>query len=350
MLKSISDTAHMPADTDPEANLLSGFDPSIQTENLAFEANELIACSRCERSNPPNRSYCIYCGNTLYSDVGTTDQLTIEFRNPELWESGVNIIIGCVNDNVDFRRAAGLLSLERDQLVTVLGSGRGFPLTRVEGNSQSALIISQLQTCGIEAYAVSDEDLHLHTPNTRVAAIDFIAGECSFKDFNTGAHTRFPTYEIALVVEGVISKTKIDSLEKRRLRGDSKIVDQTAFSSDDRVLDIYPANRSTGFRLLPAGFDFSCLGDRKGLLARENWGRLIEMLKEKLPSTEFMDQYITQRGRLAIAWPIESRTETKGMVQTGFGKREFGSVAITSNLQQFNRYSRLQKYLYETKK
>ncbi|MEO7674556.1 MAG: hypothetical protein ABIU09_10835 [Pyrinomonadaceae bacterium] len=34
---------------------------AVQSENIAFGAEELIACVKCGKPNPPNRASCLYC-------------------------------------------------------------------------------------------------------------------------------------------------------------------------------------------------------------------------------------------------------------------------------------------------
>ena len=340
----------MSSSPDIEANSPPGLDPTIQTENIAFDRTEMITCSHCERANPPNRFKCLYCAGDLKLSSQRADAINVVVRKPESWERGVNIILHGVSDAANTKHAATMLSLEQEEIVRIIGAGKSLPLARVESTVEADAVINRLRGLGIDCFAVNDEILAVETPSVRIGGFEFLPGEFAVKNFNTGIYTRFPADEIALIVEGVISKTKVDSVEKRRLRGESKLIDQTSLSTDDRVLDIYPSNQATGFRLSPTGFDFSCLGDQKSLLARENWGLLIDLLKTKLPSAEFVTDYPEIREALETAWPSESRTETKGMIQTGFGKREFGTVAKTSNLEQFNKYSRLRRYLYETKR
>lgn len=340
----------MPTNIDPEASSQPSSDPSIRTDNVAFGRAEMILCPSCQRTNPPNRFNCLYCAAELNVPNLKTGGIRPGIRKLEPWERGVNIILDVVSDAADIARAATLLSLEREDFEKVVNIRSRLPLARTANSGEAKVAIEQLSFLGVECFLVPDEVLSIETPNIRISGIEFLGGEIGVKHFNTGETVRFPTYEIALIVEGSISKTKVDIVEKRRIRGESKVIDQISVSSDDRVLDIYPRDQAVGFRAIPAGFDFSCLGENKGLLARENWGRLIDLLKARLPSADFAFDYMKVRSALETAWPIESLVGTKVMIQTGFGKREFGSVATTSNLEQFNKYSRLQRYLYETKK
>ncbi len=335
----------MSNNNDPEKASLTGYDPSFQTENIAFARVSMLNCSSCSRSNPPNRLKCLYCGRDMESPNDLATSIRPDLRKLESWERGVNVVFRDISATPDMDKAAAVLSLGREDLIKAVETGHDIPIARVESEREALLVIEKLGRLGLQSYPVSDDVLALNISNIRVSGLEFLPGQFGVRDFNTSEITQFAADDIALIVEGVISKTKIDTVEKRQIRGESKLLDQSMIAADDPILDIYPANADVGFRVFPMGFDFSCLGDQKSLLARENWGRLIDMLKASLPNARFDDSFLRIRDSLAIVWPIEVRNETKGMIQTGFGKREFGSVSTTSNLEQFNRYSRLQRHL-----
>jgi hypothetical protein len=142
-----------------------------------------------------------------------------------------------------------------------------------------------------------------------------------------------------------LTKGRVDSLEKKRRHGKTKLIDETATSSDEQIFDLYTRDDATGFRVFQAGFDFSCLGDDKGLLASENIRLLIAELKQRAPNAKYINSYGHVRRLLDDVWKIESRKDSQGLQRSGFGKVEFGSVASTSNLMQFNKFSRLQWHL-----
>jgi hypothetical protein len=128
------------------------------------------------------------------------------------------------------------------------------------------------------------------------------------------------------------------------------LLDETSITSDEAVLDIYFVDDSLGYRINQSGFDFSCLGEDKGLLAAENMQRLLAQLKKKAPDLTVVDNYDDVRHPLGSVWDVEYRNDSQGFKYSGLGRVEFGRVASTSNLNQFTRYSRLQRHLYEAQK
>lgn len=322
------------------------FDPLIQTENIAFNRDELLTCKLCNRQNPPNRPQCIYCGEDLAIPVEAPSRIMPDLRRLEAWESGFNVILHEQISDIDTARVASLLSIEKDDLADIFHAGLGLPLARVESEKVAEALRSSLQNLGVRCLLVSDDDLDADTPPTRVSAVEFLDFQLAIKDFNTGRTTLIGCDEVALVVRGHISKTKIDSNERKRRRtADVKLIDEYATVSDESVIDIYTFADKTGFRFYPAGFDFSCLGDQKTLLARDNVGRLVNRLTEHCPKVRLVSNYPTMRLALGHVWEIESRKDSLGLRQIAIGKREFGSVASTSNLTQFTKFSRLQWHL-----
>ena len=78
------------------------------------------------------------------------------------------------------------------------------------------------------------------------------------------------------------------------------------------------------------------------MVAVENMRRLVVALKEYAPQAKLVSDYAKVSHALGGVWEVEARKDPQGLQRAGFGKVEFGSVASTSNLRQFTKYSRLQ--------
>jgi hypothetical protein len=92
-------------------------------------------------------------------------------------------------------------------------------------------------------------------------------------------------------------------------------------------------------------FDYSCLGERKGLLARDNFNTLVEALRERAASAEFDAEYVRVRHMLAAVWPLAEHTESLGLRRSRPGRLSTEAVTILSNEMQFTRYARLRNQL-----
>ncbi len=318
------------------------FDPAIQTEDIAYRSDEMVACPKCSRQNPPNRLKCLYCAAAL--EVAPTAGIKPKLRKLEGWEKGWNVIL-TGSASVDLGSAASYLSTDADHLSKVIGAGTPLPIVRVEDEREANILAETLAASGLRCSIVSDDNLNAERPPVRIAAIDVAARRILLTDFNTRETVEFDLDDLALIVVGEIETSKVDSLEKRRRGKEIKVLSETATTSDETVVDLYIRLDPTGYRIHMAGFDFSCLGGAKTLLATENIRLVVEMLKEIAPNARVIVDYARISRLLDEAWPIEARKEPQGLRRAGFARQEFGAVATTSNLSQFTKYSRMQWHL-----
>lgn len=332
----------MPESTDKTPT----FDPNIQSENIAFNSERMIACKGCGRSNPPNRFNCIYCAHAL--EISASEAASIKFtsRKLEIWEHGFNVILlKHIGDAQDVRPAADLPGREADELSEIVASETPLPVARLETEKEAAVISNGLEENGFTCAIVPDAELAVKKPHVRLSGMRFDNASLTLVNFNTDEEIEIDWRDLALIVSGVLTKSRVDSLEKKRRRGKTKLIDETATSSDEQIFDLYTRDNATGFRVFQAGFDFSCLGEDKGFLASENLRLLIATLKQRAPNTKYINSYSHIRRLLDDVWELESRKDFHGLQRSGFGKVESASVASTSNLMQFNKFSRLQWHL-----
>lgn len=346
MLKSLfRESINMadPAEKDDQEPI--GFDPLIQTEDISFRPGELIACSACGRKNPPNRFKCIYCAGALEVEADKISGSPIDLRRLEIWERGTNLIIRQRSAEVDVAGIARLLSRETDDIRAIVDAAMPLPIVRVESEQASQIIQHRLAELGLECFALADDRLAADRPPVRLSGLVIEDDLIAFRAFNTGQTEEFKSDELALLVVGTLRSSKVDAMEKKGRRGKSTLIDETATAADEMILDVYCRNEPTGYRVLQAGFDFSCLAGDKGLLAAENLRRLVVSLKECSPNVKVVNDYSAVRHQLGNVWELESRKDSQGLIRSGFGKVEFGSVESTNNLIQFTKYSRLQWHL-----
>lgn len=318
------------------------FDPLIQTENIAFRADELIDCKACGRKNPPNRLKCMYCGGGLAVKAEFVDQISPISRKLEAWEKGFNVVFRSANSDADVQKAATLLQIEFPTIEAMVSAGTPVPMARVESLAEADLLISRLGGLGFDCSVVTDESLNSDDLPVRISGIDISDDVIWIIDFNTQKITAIPADELALIVTGVLSKSKVDMLEKKGRHGKSTLLDETEATSDEAVIDIFSRSDAKGFRINLSGFDFSCLRGNKGMLASENIRRLAVLLTENAPKARLVNDYVSIRHTLADIWEVDARRDAKGRQRAGFGRAGFGSVASTSNVRQFTKYSRLQ--------
>lgn len=319
-------------------------EPSVQIEDIAFRPSELVKC-RCGRLNPPNRPNCLYCGTAIEVPPERQHRVKPNLRKLESWEPGWNVILieSSGRTPSDIARLTGE---EAEKTGAIVEAGVPLPIARVESEAEGTSLVQQLESFGVKSFVVSDKQLDPEKPPTRLRSMEFSDHDVVLTDFNTGAKTSISRDDLALIVPGLIFSTRTDALEKKRRRaGQSKTLDETSSTMDESVLDIYRPAHAAGFRVYMAGFDFSCLGDDKGMLASENIRSLAVTLREFAPRARVINNYSQVRHALDAIWPIEARKDAKGLQRAGFGKVEFGSSASTTNAIQFTKYSRLQWHL-----
>lgn len=323
---------------------LTRFDPRIQTEDIGFDQKELIACGGCGRMNPPNRLKCVYCGVRLEIPNAKLGSIKLSFRKLEIWEHGVNVIFvqKSVGSPLNLAEIASILEMETGSVAAIIDAGVPLPLARVETGKDSIVLQNRLNELGLECLLISDDDLAPEKPPVRLGNIELYEGSISFKEFNTGKVSEIESDDLVLIVPGIIVSGRRDALEKKGRGRKAKLMDEIETASDESVLDLYTRRNHLGFRVHLTGFDFSCLGEDKGLIAAENLRRLIVALKNHSPNARLDSSYTSVRNLLGMVWEIESRKDPQGLQRSGFGKVEFGSVASTSNLNQFTKFSRLQ--------
>jgi len=318
----------------------------IRSEELGFDRADMIECPNCGRSSPPNRFTCIYCSHSIDVPAEFANRIKPNLRALEAWEKGFNVVvIEKPSDNVDVAAAADLLSADPIEVRSIFDAGFPLPIARVETEKDALAVASALADLGVKGIAVSDEALLLATPPVRLRRIDFRGETAAFYAFNSGEASVIAGEDLLLIVPGIIAENKTHLLEKKGRRGVSAITDEAETSSDEAVLDIYCCGKASGFRVQLSGFDFSCLENDKVLVAAENMRRLAIRLQRFAPNSVLAGHYAAVRRSLSFVWEIERRNDSRGFKRSGFGKFEFGNTASSSNLTQFNKFSRLQRHL-----
>lgn len=316
----------------------------IRSEDIAFDPGEMLNCDNCDKQNPPNRASCLYCSAALAAADGTAGALKLNLRPLENWENGFNIVSRPPVREPDIAAIARYLKLGPDIVADMTAARHPFPVVRLESETEAATAAAYLETLGLAAAIVKDVDLKIVKPNIRLRRLDFLDDALQFTLFNTGEQRLVRREDVALIVAGVIVESKTEAIEKRK-KTERKVMSETATSSDDLLIDLYITGEPAGYRITTKGFDFSTLGTDKGLLAVENIRRLLQRLKEFAPAARSVDEFGERMNTLSLVWDVDRRTDFEGLKRTGVWKAGFANVVRTSNLEQFTKYSRLQRIM-----
>jgi hypothetical protein len=314
----------------------------VQTENIAFKTKELITCTKCQRTNPPNRLKCFYCAAELEISAENAALINPNLRKLESWEKGFNLIYNPQKSEATIlSEISKIIHLDKEIVQQIIEAKKPLPIVRGETEKEIAIVKKNLQRFGMETVIISDESLLSEKPPIRLRGLEFWEDKLVLVFFNTDEIASISRGDLALIVSGSIFENKTESVIKRK-KGESEVVDASETASDELLLDLYTLGNSTGYRIHTKGFDFSCLETEKGILSADNLKKLTKKLTEFAPEAKFVNDYLAIRENLSSIWEIEQRKDSQGLKRKGFGKFDFSNVALSSNLQQFTKYSRLQ--------
>lgn len=320
---------------------------SSEQQSRGFAADQMVACEKCVRANPPTRTSCLYCGAQLPVNEASAALRRPTLKPLEEWEQGVNVVLmpegaGGVSAGA-LGEAASLLRIEPDRLRGIAASGLALPVARASTEDEAGLIVKQLRARGLRTETFPDESLAVSSrPARRARSLEWSDGALALRTSLDSEPERVAWGDIILFVVGRVFTKRVEVEEKHR-RGRGEIVEaRELLASDEPVLDIYPAQDDGrfGWRVAAENFDYSCLGDEKGLLARDNFVTLTSLLRERAHAARFDDGYARARQLLAAAWPLAEHTEAQGLRRGRGGRLNTEAVTIISNETQFTRYSR----------
>lgn len=315
-------------------------------ENESFKPEEMIDCPACARKNAPTRLKCLYCGAELPATEKSAAQRLS--RKLEVWEKGFNIILLPDDKNSgekSFAEIAKILRLEKGDLQKIFDAGKPLPLARAESETEAEIISKNLREKGFNSAIVSDEKLAVEKNPRRLRGLEFSEGEVILILFNSDEIAKISREDLCLVVCGALFERRIEATQKHLRNKENKILETVELSSDQSLIDLYSQNDAIGYRIEANGFDFSCLGGEKQLLAARNMKNLVEKFRKFAPDATFDENYTRLRAELSLVWEVEQKRDSRGLNRKGFGKFNLESITTINNLRQFTRYSRLQRHL-----
>jgi hypothetical protein len=319
----------------------------VRSENMAFSTEEMITCGTCSRLNPPNRLKCLYCAAELEISGAQADQIVPSSRKLESWEKGYNLVFirsTASSNEISLTEVSKAVSLDAEVLGEIIDANRPMPIARVESEKEAEVLTGILDRKGVETSIIADGSLAEDVLPKRLRNMRFESGLLTVTLFNTGETEEIKSTSLALIVTGAIFEQRTETIEKRKKR-ETRTLEEWETASDEGLIDIYTFTDPAGFRIPAKGFDFSCLGSSKGILAGENIRSLVARLREFAPEAKLVDGYLSDKRALGHVWDVERRSDFKGFRRSGFGKSDLAKTASSSNLGQFTKYSRLQWHL-----
>jgi hypothetical protein len=336
----------LPKDNDYENIPTLNDEPSPELPVRSFAPEQMVRCESCLRANPPNRANCLYCGSALPAQPAGNVLQKPALRPLEKWEHGYNNILlppaanlteSCLAETADFLR------LEKEELQRIVASEIPLPLARSSRKEDAELIQQRLKAAQLASLIVADASLGLD-PSLKLRALEFRADGLHGLQSPQAQPQKIPWDDFLLVVSGRIMRKRVE-LQEERKRNENRVLEADQFFADENVIELFASNAAAPYRIASGSFDFSCLGEKKRLVAGENMATLVEVFRERVPGIVYDQTYNALRKALEPVWRSEQHNESTGWRRDRPGKVRLGSATETSNESQFSRYSRLRFYL-----
>jgi hypothetical protein len=312
----------------------------------SFTPHQMVRCESCLRANPPTRADCLYCGAALPVQSAAIVLQKPALRPLEKWEHGYNNILLASAANLSEARLAELadfLRLENDELQRIVASEIPLPLARSSSKDDAELIRHRLSNAQLASLIVADAALGLDPP-VKLRALEFHDEGLHGFQSPQSQPQEMSWDDFVLMVSGRITRNRVELQEERKGK-ENRVLAADQFFADENVIDLFAKQATTPYRIASGSFDFSCLAERKRLVAAENMSILIEVFRERVPGIVYDQTYNAVRKTLEPVWRSEQQNESTGLRRSRPGKVSLGSATETSNESQFSRYSRLRFYL-----
>ena len=249
-----------------------------------------------------------------------------------------------LKDELGLNQIADRSGLKLADLQAALDTGKRLPLFKVDTAEQAHQFVIDFHALGIQTISVKEDDCNSSSALKKIRALEFSsAGVTGF--VGASGERFFENWcDLILMVVGRLQTNNVEDVTRRK-HGEQKPFDHRELIDDESVLDVYSRSNQDGWRILARSFDFSCLAERKGITAFENFRVLIETFGERAENMEVENSYLKVRSLLTQVWPLRVETRTGGWRRSGGGKFDLSTLTTTDNEAQFTNYSRLLQFL-----
>ena len=327
---------------DNETIRLPELGPIEPSEPQGFAPEQMIRCEECLRANPPTRINCLYCNVPLPVTQSSARLRKPVLRPPEKHELGYNTIVLPSNEATPetVSDAASFLKMKPEDFERILAERLPLPVARTASREEAQLVGDRLTELGFRILTLHDEG-----SVTRVRSLAFDDAGLVINPGRITNEVDVLWSDVVLLVAGRLIEKRVEVKEVKSRRAENEILDTSELFSDEAVIDLYLSINSDTWRMSANGFDFSCLGAEKSLLANENFTRLQRLLITKATVARVDDSYNRRRSLLDLTWGPEQETKSSGWRRERPGRLSIGMPTIHNNESQFTRYSRLLYYL-----
>lgn len=328
-------------------DILENFE-AHSSEVKGFAPEQMPVCEKCNRANPPTRTTCLYCGNELPATEIESAHLP-KLKKLEDWEIGYNIILlpdkSKELTGSELYSISNAFNLEINDLKNIIAREQILPVARAGNANEAAVVEKALAQMGLTVAVASDSEMAVGTPSHRLLGLTFTDEALRGRTLSNEKALNVSWNDVRLFVIGRLYEKRVETEEKVSRKEVKDLEDSREFNSDKTQLDIYTKGDNKGWRIISDQFDFSCLGEERGLTAAENFNKLVQALRTRAQKAALDDSYNRVQSVLNLVWPIEQRSASKGLKRKNFGQMFSQHVSIRTNENQFLRYSRMKAFL-----
>jgi hypothetical protein len=325
--------------------------PIEPSEPQGFAPDQMIRCDECLRANPPTRVACLYCAAALPMTEVSARLRKPALRPPDKHQTAYNSIVLPTNFELaddDIAHAAELLKLSVENMRRILVERVPLPVACTASREEAELVFARLRDIGLQTVTVSDDELGASELSVKRVKSMIIGDQIlTLQQAGTRDQTELRWDDVVLVVTGRLFVRRVEIHERKTRRAENEITQTSEFSSDEAVIDFYTSEHSQTWRVSANGFDFSCLGTKKTLIANENISRLQQMIAANARRAVADSSYKRLRHTLELIWGSQQETQSSGWRRERPGKLSVGVATINSNEIQFTRYSRMRRYFQQ---
>ena len=323
--------------------------PIEPSEPQGFAPDQMIRCEECLRANPPTRVACLYCNTPLAVTEASARLRKPVLRPPEKHQTAYNTVLLPtdlkLSDEV-VSEAAELLKLSADNLKRMIAEQVPLPVACTASREEAELVFDRLGNVGLQTIVLSDDELGTSDMSVkRIKSMVIDDQLATLQQAGTRDQMEIRWDNVVLIVAGRLFVRRVEIQERKTRRAENEILQSSEFSSDEAVIDFYTSTHAQTWRVAANGFDFSCLGSKKTLIANENILRLQQVIAGNAPHSRVDDSYKRLRNMLDLVWPSQQEIESSGWRRERPGKLSVGLATTNSNETQFTRYSRLLRYV-----
>lgn len=324
--------------------------PIEPSEPPGFTPDQMIRCDECLRANPPTRVACLYCSAPLPMTEESARLRKPVLKPPEKHQTAYNNILLPGDPDLpdeDVIKAADLLKLSAENLKRIVAEKVPLPVACTASREEAELVLNRLRDLGLPTVVLSDDEFGAsETSVKRIKSMSIDDEYATLQQSGTREQIEVRWSDIVLIVTGRLFTKRVEIQERKSRRVENEIVQSSEFSSDEAVIDFYTSTHQQTWRINANGFDFSCLGNQKTLIAHENISQLQQFIAVNAPQARVDDSYKRLRQTLDLVWASQQETQSSGWRRDRPGKLSVGLSTINNNEVQFTRYSRLQRYFH----